>query len=115
MDALRNGTIDNWLARPRECLAGIILMDQFTRNIYRGTPDMYAYISSSINVVSRYILAQHRFVVSSGCIQNCRTKWCLSRAEVCRQMQRHVPPHIRGTCSEGNPSDGENMHIILLS
>lgn len=40
VEAIRSGTIDTWLARPRECLAGIILMDQFTRNIYRGTADM---------------------------------------------------------------------------
>lgn len=40
IEAIRSGAVDTWLARPLECLAGIILMDQFTRNIYRGTPEM---------------------------------------------------------------------------
>eukprot|EP00892_Ulva_mutabilis_P001950 jgi/Ulvmu1/11756/UM008_0170.1 len=40
--AMRTGTYDSWLAHPQQCLAGIILMDQFTRNIYRGSAEMYS-------------------------------------------------------------------------
>jgi len=31
------GEIDDWLIEPESCLAYIIILDQFTRNIYRGT------------------------------------------------------------------------------
>ncbi|MBS0289879.1 MAG: DUF924 domain-containing protein [Proteobacteria bacterium] len=32
------GKLNNWLDQPQSCLAYIILLDQFSRNIYRGTP-----------------------------------------------------------------------------
>ena len=36
------GEYDNWALAPRSCLALIILLDQFTRNVYRGTPNAYS-------------------------------------------------------------------------
>ena len=38
----RNGAYDNWACTADGALALIILLDQFPRNIYRGTPDMFA-------------------------------------------------------------------------
>ena len=39
--ALRGG-LDHWQASPQQELARIIVLDQFTRNIYRGTAAMFA-------------------------------------------------------------------------
>ena len=39
MATLREG-VDDWLSTPRSCLAAIIVLDQFSRNAFRGTPDM---------------------------------------------------------------------------
>ncbi|WP_435104183.1 DUF924 family protein [Arhodomonas sp. AD133] len=36
------GELERWSETPRGRLALIILLDQFSRNIYRGTPDAYA-------------------------------------------------------------------------
>lgn len=36
--AARRGELDGWKAAPRSSLAWILLLDQFTRNIYRGFP-----------------------------------------------------------------------------
>lgn len=36
------GTLDHWRASPRGRLALIILLDQFTRNLFRGTPRAYS-------------------------------------------------------------------------
>ena len=36
------GTLEAWRASPRGRLALVILLDQFTRNVFRGTPRMYA-------------------------------------------------------------------------
>lgn len=38
----RNDQLDDWCDTPRGCLALIILLDQFSRNIYRETPDAFA-------------------------------------------------------------------------
>lgn len=37
-----SGTIDYWSHQPQGRLALILLLDQFRRNIYRGTPDAFA-------------------------------------------------------------------------
>lgn len=36
------GDIDSWTNEPESCLAFIILIDQFSRNMFRETPLMYA-------------------------------------------------------------------------
>lgn len=41
--AATKGELDSWKNTPRGRLALIILVDQFTRNIYRGTPQAFAY------------------------------------------------------------------------
>jgi len=42
VDAASDGRLDHWAHQPKGRLALIILLDQFRRNIYRGTPDAYA-------------------------------------------------------------------------
>jgi uncharacterized protein (DUF924 family) len=39
------GQLDHWQATPQGRLALIVLLDQFPRNIYRGTPHAFAYDS----------------------------------------------------------------------
>ena len=36
------GQLDGWGLEPWSCLALLVLLDQFTRNIYRGTPQSFA-------------------------------------------------------------------------
>ena len=33
---------DAWLSQPRDCLARIVVLDQFPRNMFRGTPRAFA-------------------------------------------------------------------------
>jgi uncharacterized protein (DUF924 family) len=40
-DAAANGMLDFWLSTPESALALVILLDQFPRNVFRGTPHMY--------------------------------------------------------------------------
>ena len=42
VDAALAGRLDGWAARPDGALALILLLDQFTRNIHRGTPAAFA-------------------------------------------------------------------------
>jgi uncharacterized protein (DUF924 family) len=41
-EAAARGELDGWLATPTGALALILLLDQFPRNAFRGTPRMYA-------------------------------------------------------------------------
>ncbi|MFK7988445.1 MAG: DUF924 family protein [Sandaracinaceae bacterium] len=40
--ALRAGTLDDWLERPRGRLAYVIVADQLSRNMFRGSGEMYS-------------------------------------------------------------------------
>lgn len=42
LEAARRGEIDAWAETPRGRLALIIVLDQFSRNAFRGTPDAFA-------------------------------------------------------------------------
>ncbi len=42
VEAALAGRLDGWAARPPGALALIVLLDQFTRNIHRGTPAAFA-------------------------------------------------------------------------
>ena len=42
VDRASDGALDHWAEEPRGCLALILLLDQFRRNIYRNTADAYS-------------------------------------------------------------------------
>src|SRR5262249_14879036 len=42
-EAIADGDHDGWLDRPRGRLAYVIILDQFSRNMFRDSPRMYAY------------------------------------------------------------------------
>jgi uncharacterized protein (DUF924 family) len=42
LERARRGDLDNWAEVPRDRLALIVLLDQFSRNVFRGTPLAFA-------------------------------------------------------------------------
>jgi len=51
------GALDRWRETPRECLALVVLLDQFPRNIHRGTAAAFAHDAMALTV-ARHALAQ---------------------------------------------------------
>ncbi|MDJ0799216.1 MAG: DUF924 family protein [Calothrix sp. MO_167.B12] len=49
------GYLDNWAELPQNCLALILLLDQFPRNIFRGTPDAFATDWQALSVAQQAI------------------------------------------------------------
>ncbi|MDW5418041.1 DUF924 family protein [Iodobacter sp. CM08] len=43
IEAAANGELATWLTTPRHCLAYIILLDQFPRNVFRNDAQSFAY------------------------------------------------------------------------
>lgn len=41
-NAIMAGEREDWRSTPRGCLAYVIVLDQFSRNMFRGTPKMFA-------------------------------------------------------------------------
>lgn len=58
LHAAISGELSQWRNSPRGCLALIILLDQFSRHIYRGQPDAFAQDTLALEIVLG--LEQHR-------------------------------------------------------
>jgi uncharacterized protein (DUF924 family) len=58
-EAAAHGDLDGWLASPTGALALIILLDQFPRNAFRGTPRMYATDAKARAMATAAIEAGH--------------------------------------------------------
>lgn len=50
--------LDGWIASPESCLALIIVLDQFPRNIFRGTPRSFATDPKALKI-AKGAIAQH--------------------------------------------------------
>jgi len=62
-EAAASGDLDGWNATPEGALALMILLDQFPRNAFRGTPRMYATDAAARALADAAIAAGHdRFV-----------------------------------------------------
>jgi len=48
LKAASRGELDHWEQRPKSCLALIVLFDQLSRSMYRGTAQMFAFDSRAI-------------------------------------------------------------------
>lgn len=57
-----NGKLDVWRESPQSCLALILLLDQVSRNLFRGTPQAFA--------TDNQALATAQFAVQSGFDRN---------------------------------------------
>lgn len=53
LNASLKGEIDDWLETPRGVLAFVVLLDQFSRNMYRDLPEEYAFDTLCISIVRR--------------------------------------------------------------
>ena len=63
-EAAARGELDGWLATSHGALALIILLDQFPRNAFRGTPRMYATDAKARAAAAAAIAAGHDHAVS---------------------------------------------------
>ena len=51
----RSPALDNWIQEPDSTLALLLLLDQFPRNIFRGSPESYSSDPKSLNVTIQAI------------------------------------------------------------
>jgi uncharacterized protein (DUF924 family) len=57
--AAARGELDGWLETPEGALALILLLDQFPRNCFRGSPRMFATDAKAVSVAEAAIAAGH--------------------------------------------------------
>ena len=63
----RDGKLLHWASTARGTLALIIILDQFTRNIFRNTPQAYSGDELALNIVNTAITRGHDIGLSPAC------------------------------------------------
>lgn len=64
--AARDGTLDDWMDDANSCLALLLLLDQFPRNIFRDTPDMFASDAKAIATAKIAVQRGHDQAIEPG-------------------------------------------------
>jgi uncharacterized protein (DUF924 family) len=59
LEAAAAGALDGWQAQPRECLALVIVLDQFPRNMHRGTAAAFEHDARALAATRRGIASGH--------------------------------------------------------
>ena len=55
VEQARSAQLDSWVQKPRSTLALLLLLDQFPRNIFRGTPESFASDAKAFNIATQAI------------------------------------------------------------
>lgn len=55
IEAAKNGALDSWSETPHGALAVILLLDQFTRNVFRGEAEAFAADAQAVDVAEKAI------------------------------------------------------------
>ncbi|MFN3687426.1 DUF924 family protein [Salinarimonas sp.] len=58
-EAAAAGALDDWAAAPDGALALLLVLDQFPRNMFRGTPQVYATDAKALAIARAAIAAGH--------------------------------------------------------
>ncbi|MBN3792446.1 DUF924 family protein [Burkholderia sp. Ac-20353] len=66
LDAACDGACDHWAASPLGTLALIVVLDQFSRNIHRGTPRAFAADPKALELARRLVAAGRDAGLPSG-------------------------------------------------
>ena len=64
-EAAARGDLDHWMTTPEGALALLLLLDQFPRNAFRGTPRMYATDTSARRIATAAVDAGHDQAMSA--------------------------------------------------
>jgi uncharacterized protein (DUF924 family) len=59
MEAAARGDLDAWQAAPRTALALVLLLDQFPRNVWRGTPRAFEHDAKALAVAQQAVASGH--------------------------------------------------------
>jgi uncharacterized protein (DUF924 family) len=66
VEAAARGELADWQAAPESCLALVILLDQFTRNIHRGTAAAFAHDARALAIAEHALANGFDAAVSPG-------------------------------------------------
>lgn len=59
----RDGGLETWKQEPRSALALLVLLDQFSRNMFRGTPKAFSTDALALRIAKQSIEARHDMAI----------------------------------------------------
>jgi uncharacterized protein (DUF924 family) len=104
LEAAARGACAHWETDPRSCLALVIVLDQFPRNIHRATPLAFAHDAQALETARRGVAAGHlaalhpierAFLLMPLQHSEDLACQCESVARV-EEIQRDAPPECQG-------------------
>lgn len=109
------GELAPWEAEPASCLALILLLDQFPRNLFRGTAQAFASDAQALAVANRAI--DRQFDQALPPIQRLFVYLPFEHSETMPDQQRSV--HLFGELVNANPElldvfDYANRHLAVI-
>ena len=92
VDAALDGGLAHWESRLPSRLALVILLDQFTRNVYRGQARAFAGDARAQQLVLRTLEARKtsRWPALAACSSTCRS--CTPKTSACRSAASNASP-----------------------
>jgi len=87
LDAAANGELDQWLEKSDTTLALIILLDQISRNVYRGTSHAFSNDTKALSAAN-HAIAQN-YVISNRASRNHHAIWPLPASKCRFESNRH--------------------------
>jgi len=120
IEAAANGDYAHWCSEPSGRLAVIILLDQFSRNIYRGTAQAFAYDEQAVELVleglklghDQQLIAAHRiffYMPLEHSESLAHQKRCLA---LFQQMYKECNPAIASTIKSNLAYAQQHLDII---
>ncbi len=115
-----DGQLASWADSPRRCLSLIILLDQFPRNIFRGTARAFAYdeqaLGSRYRPCSRPPTVHSTSLNGSSSTCRCSTAKCArcrtSRSQRIAGFSSRAPQELRGAFEDSLKAAEEHRSII---
>jgi uncharacterized protein (DUF924 family) len=97
----KSGALDHWADTPEGALALVILLDQMSRNMYRGSPGMYAADSKALGLAKQAIARGFDERLTSD-----KRRWLympFMHSEVLADHERGIELFTRANLSESLP------------
>jgi len=125
VQAARSGQLDHWLATPRGRLSLVIVLDQFPRGLFAGTPEAYSSDAETLRIVEEGFGNGHYDALADPCekffyflpLAHAEGPDHLERMKrvvvMSEQIAAEAPPHLRPIWQFSLSQAQANLDVIF--
>ena len=105
-----NGELEEWNRDPNACLAHVIVLDQFSRNMFRNSAETFAYDGMALSIAKQAIEAGH----DVACDRELYTFFYLPFMHSESLQDQEVSVLMMHRCNEPNSLDAALEHREII-